>query len=84
MFVHGGSPGHAVLVVDAACDARGRRMFLLAQSYMPAQDIHVLRNPARADDAWYPALAAGSLRTPEWTFDYRELRRFPDDDGSSR
>lgn len=82
VFIHGGSPGHAVLVVDVATDAQGGRMFMLAQSYMPAQDIHVLLNPELGNTPWYPALAAGLLRTPEWDFDYRELRRFPGGDCS--
>jgi len=74
-FLQGGSPGHAVLVVDVAQDERGRRVFALAQSYMPAQQIHVLKNPANGS-AWYPARAKGPLSTPEWRFDYRDLRRF--------
>lgn len=77
VFIHGGSPGHAVLVVDVAANTAGERMFLLAQSYMPAQEIHVLTNPATPGSAWYPARASGALDTPEWRFDYRELRRFP-------
>jgi hypothetical protein len=77
VFIQGGFPGHAVLVVDVAQNAQGERRFLIAQSYMPAQDIHVLRNPEDRDSAWYPARAQGTLHTPEWTFDYRNLRRFP-------
>ncbi|MFN3876146.1 MAG: DUF4846 domain-containing protein, partial [Flavobacteriales bacterium] len=44
VFIQAGSPGHAVIVVDAARHPDGRIAFLLAQSYMPAQEIHVLRN----------------------------------------
>lgn len=77
VFIHPGAPGHAVLVLDVVANAGGERMFLLAQSYMPAQEIHVLTNPATPGVAWYPARAAGPLVTPEWQFDYRELRRFP-------
>jgi hypothetical protein len=77
VFIRGGFPGHAVLVLDTARDERtGRRAFLLAQSYMPAQEIHVLRNPARSDP-WFPADFGESLVTPEWTFARRELMRFP-------
>lgn len=80
VFIQGGFPGHAVLVVDVARNARGESVFLVAQSYMPAQDIHVLTNPARRDSPWYPARDAGSLETPEWTFSYSQLRRFPERD----
>ena len=76
VFIQGGFPGHAVLVVDVAEDDRGRRVFLLAQSYMPAQDIHLLRNPA-SQSPWYAARSAGELQTPEWLFDVTDLRRFP-------
>lgn len=75
VFVRGGSPGHAVLVVDVAANAAGERVFLIAQSYMPAQDIHVLRNPASASSPWYGAARSGDLVTPEWTFRRTELRR---------
>jgi hypothetical protein len=77
VFIRGGFPGHAVLVADVAENAEGRRVFLLVQSYMPAQDIHVLRNPATDGTPWYPALKEGTLETPEWTFSYSDLRRFP-------
>lgn len=77
VFIHGGFPGHALLVADVAQNAQGERVFLLVQSYMPAQDIHVLRNLANQGDAWYPARKQGSLETPEWKFSYSDLRRFP-------
>jgi hypothetical protein len=77
VFVRPGFPGHAVLVVDTARDPRsGQRVFLLVQSYMPAQEIHVLRNPGTAG-AWYPLDFGDTLVTPEWTFNRGELRRFP-------
>ena len=76
VFIHGGHPGHAVIVVDVAQDEGGRRVFLLAQSYMPAQEIHILRS-FESISPWYTAQAHGTLRTPEWTFRYQDLRRFP-------
>lgn len=77
VFIEGGFPGHALLVVDVAADAAGRRVFLLAQSYMPAQEIHVLRNPRSDGSPWYPAAREGPLVTPEWMTRYESLRRFP-------
>ena len=78
VFIHGGFPGHAVLVVDLARDARsGAKIFLLAQSYMPAQEIHVLRNPEDPTlSPWYRVPAGETLTTPEWTFSRKELRGF--------
>jgi hypothetical protein len=77
VFIQGGFPGHAVLVADVARNAQGERVFLLLQSYMPAQDVHVLRNLTSATDPWYLARAQGRLETPEWTFSWSDLRRFP-------
>ncbi|MCU0292293.1 MAG: DUF4846 domain-containing protein [Thermoanaerobaculaceae bacterium] len=76
VFIQGGHPGHAVLVVDVAERGDGRRVFLLAQSYMPAQEIHVLRNPAAGGSPWYAAAGTGELVTPEWVFRTSDLRRF--------
>jgi len=78
VFIQGGSPGHAVIVLDAAVEAEtGRKVFLLAQSYMPAQDIHVLKNPSdKRLSPWYPADFGKTLKTPEWTFADKDLRRF--------
>lgn len=44
VFIRGGSPGHAVIVVDVAQNKKGKKCFMLAQSYMPAQEIHILKN----------------------------------------
>jgi len=79
VLIQGGYPGHAVLVLDVAADDRGRRFLLLGQSYMPAQQFHVLRNPATGG-AWFDAAALASpagLVTPEWRpFFVKDVRRF--------
>ncbi|MFO0728828.1 MAG: DUF4846 domain-containing protein [Myxococcota bacterium] len=75
VVIHGGHPGHAVIVLDVAI--RGEQRFaLLAQSYMPAQQIHVLRSLSGPDPTWVPVSKEGVLTTPEWTFDWSERRRF--------
>ena len=76
VFIQGGFPGHAVIVVDVAVNDAGERAFLLAQSYMPAQDMHIL-NSYEDISPWYGARATGVLTTPEWTFNREDLRRFP-------
>jgi len=73
VFIQGGFPGHAVIVVDVAVDPGGRHVMLLAQSFMPAQSLHVLKNPNGG--VWYDA-AAGDPETPEWTFRAGHARRF--------
>ena len=79
VFIQGGSPGHAVIVVDVAKDKNGNIIFLLAQSFMPAQDIHVLINPNNKDlSPWYSNSFEDELFTPEWTFNKTDLKRFSD------
>ena len=77
VFIKGGFPGHAVLVVDMAVNsATGERQFLLAQSFMPAQDMHILKNPKSAEP-WYKLPPdGGEVITPEWIFQSSQLRRF--------
>ncbi len=78
VFIQGGSPGHAVIVVDMAKNKEGEVIFLLAQSYMPAQEIHVLKNfNNRQISPWYSAKNLSVLDTPEWRFTKNNLRRFP-------
>lgn len=78
VFIRGGSPGHAVIVIDVAVDSSGSKKFLLAQSYMPAQDIHVLRNPSFIGGVvpWFGIPAGDKLFTPEWVFKKGDLKRF--------
>jgi hypothetical protein len=77
VFIKGGFPGHAVLIVDEAENAKGEKVFLLAQSYMPAQDIHVLKNPLNNNDnPWYSSEQLFPLITPEWKFDTGSLMQW--------
>ncbi len=77
IFIQGGSPGHAIIVVDMAVDKNGNKIFMLAQSYMPAQDIHILTNPNdRKLSPWYATQKLEQLITPEWTFTKDDLKRF--------
>jgi hypothetical protein len=79
VFVKGGFPGHAILVIDLARNpATGEKRVVLAQSHMPAQDIHILKDPASTDGSpWYRADFGERLVTPDWTFARTALRRWP-------
>ena len=67
----------AVIVVDVAVNSEGKKVFLLAQSYMPAQDIHVLKNPTDLTlSPWYSTDFEDILATPEWNFKEKELNKF--------
>ena len=78
IFIRGGFPGHAVIVVDMAENREtGDKVFMIAQSYMPAQDIHILKNlndPTAAP--WYSVAFGDQLRTPEWEFSRTQLKCF--------
>lgn len=77
VFIVGGSPGHAVIVVDMAENNMGEKIFMLAQSYMPAQQTQLLINPKdKKISPWYRLKGEEQLITPEWTFDWDKLKRF--------
>lgn len=77
VFIRGGFPGHAVIVMDVAVNKEGKKIYLLAQSYMPAQDIHVLINPADAElSPWYMVNDDKEIITPEYYFKKNELKRW--------
>ncbi|MHC0441811.1 DUF4846 domain-containing protein [Flavobacterium sp. 3-210] len=78
VFIKGGFPGHAVIVVDMAVNPKNnQKIMLLAQSYMPAQEIQILKNPNNSSlGPWYAVDFETSLKTPEWTFSSSQLKRF--------
>jgi hypothetical protein len=79
MFIQITRPGHVVLVMDVAENATtGDRVFLLAQSYKPAQSLHVLVNPNNTElSPWYSVTDIDDkITTPEFIFYRRDLRRF--------
>lgn len=80
VFLKGDDPGHCAIVVDMAENkATGEKLFMLAQSYMPAQDIHILKNPQNKEwSPWYPLAFGEELKTPEWEFNNNQLMRFED------
>lgn len=79
VLIQGGSPGHAVIVVDMAENPKTKeKIYLLAQSYMPAQEIQVLQNPSNANNSpWYNLTNNSTqIPTPEWLFYIADLKRF--------
>lgn len=77
VFIQKGRPfGHAVIVIDTAVNKAGAKVFMLAQSYMPAQETQILINPNNSElSPWYEA-KKGAVKTPEWNFTDADLRRF--------
>ena len=77
VFIRGGSPGHAVIVIDIAVNSRNEKVFMMAQSYMPAQDIHIILNPNNSmQGPWYSLPQKDLLITPEWVFHKKERKRW--------
>ena len=71
-LVQGGSPGHAVVILDVSRNQAGQTAVLVGEGYMPAQSLHVLRGPLQG---WYPVEDA--LTVPTWApFPWSGLRRF--------
>jgi hypothetical protein len=74
VFIRGGSPGHCFIVMDVVENREHKKMFLLAQSFMPAQNLQVLQYDQgqcwftmnKVANIWY-----GDLVAPQY------LRRFP-------
>ena len=79
VFIQQGRPfGHAITVMDVAINKNNEKIFMLSQSYMPAQEIHILKNPNNSKiSPWYKVnINNNELITPEWEFTYNDLRRF--------
>lgn len=78
ILVNGGSPGHAVVIVDEAINEAGERCFLLAQGHMPAQSCHILTGAGDAKNPWYTAeqLSGDSIPVSSYSFTGEALRRW--------
>lgn len=81
VYIQGGSPGHAMLIVDLAAHPDGRLAIILAQSFMPAQQMHIVKNLLHpVHGAWFILQEDDHLYTPEWTFAWSSLRTWPEAD----
>ena len=73
-----GSPGHSVIIVGVARNVAGKKLYLLAESYMPAQDIHILvnhKNPKLSP--WYELdVNAPQTVTAKYIFKPTSIKRF--------
>lgn len=77
VFIKAGSPGHTMIVADVAKNNEGEKIYLLVQSYMPAQDIHIVINPNNKTlSPWYTASAVREVVTPGWIFTPNQLKRW--------
>jgi hypothetical protein len=71
LLVEGGSPGHAVLILDVA--RKGDETWLLiGEGFMPAQDFHIELGPEQGWWRW----TEGGLDLPHWSMGSDSLRRW--------
>lgn len=78
VFVKAGAPGHAMIIVDVAInEATGDTIYLLAQGFMPAQDMHIVINPNdRKLSPWYKVDEKFKIITAGWIFEQTQLKRW--------
>ena len=73
-----GSPGHSVFIVGIAKNSTGKKVYLLAESFMPAQDVHIVINPTnRKISPWYELdVKSPKTVTPRYIFNPTSIKRF--------
>ncbi len=77
VLIRGGFPGHAATVMEVAMNGAGKKIYFLSQGYMPAQDIHILINPANENlSPWYEVNDNEKIATPEYTFTKNEWKKW--------
>lgn len=76
IFLRTGTDADAALVVDVCENENGQKAFLLAKGGKPAEQFHLLKNPAHENDPWYYVEEMNyPLKTPEGSFEKGTLRR---------
>lgn len=76
VLLFAGKPGHCIIIIDICEDAIGNKAMLLAQSSMPAQQIHII---SKLDNRPWVVLSEGSFPViiEGWTFTLEHIRRIP-------
>ena len=84
VFLQSGDTSDVAMIVDVCENEQGQKAFLLAKGGNPAQQFHLLKNPAHDDDPWY---YAGEMQYPfqtaEGEFAKGSLRRLKYLEGES-
>lgn len=73
-----GSPGHVVFIAGVSEDKNGKKLFLLAEGFTPAQSIHLLKNPFNKEiSPWYDLdVNAAETKTARYLFNPTDFRSF--------
>jgi hypothetical protein len=73
IFIRGGFPGHATIAVSTAKNKAGKRIAMFAQSYMPAQSIHIIINPDN-NTPWFELNDNEGISYTEYSFTKLEAK----------
>lgn len=78
ILITGGSPGHIVFIAGVCKIATGKKLFLLAEGFTPAQSIHVLKNPFNLKiSPWYELeVNSPETKTARYIFAPTNFRRY--------
>lgn len=80
LLLQGGFPGHVILLLDEARNAKGERRFLLGQGLMPAQSFHLVQPQNQPSSPWFSLPEQGPISTPSWDYprpQFFRLRHVP-------
>jgi len=82
IFVKGGFPGHVITIIDVIENIEtGKRKYMLAESYMPAQEQYIVVNTEEHGvnpqlDLWFDIEEDKMLSTNRWSFKPKQLKRY--------
>jgi len=77
LIIEGGSPGHVITIVDVIVNkTTGVKKYMLAQSYMPAQEQYILLNEEDPKTVWFEFKEGEDIETPGWLFSSNSIKRF--------
>ncbi|MFP3833163.1 DUF4846 domain-containing protein [Chryseobacterium sp. SIMBA_028] len=73
-----GSPGHIVFIAGVSKNKKGKKVYLLAEGFTPAQSIHLLSNPFNKNiSPWYDLdINAQETKTARYIFKPTNFRSF--------
>jgi hypothetical protein len=64
VLIIGGFPGYIITVAAVSANEKSEKAVLLAQSYMPTQSIHIIRNQRKPNKgAWF---VVEDLKNKRW------------------
>lgn len=78
ILITAGSPGHVVLIAGVCKNKDGKKLFLLAEGFTPAQSIHLLSNPFNKNiSPWYVLdVNSSETKTARYIFKPTNFRHF--------